>query len=334
MSVDLNIKFEHPGAVSHTVRLARIDNTNTPSYSTFTGITSSPYFLGTFPNGQYEARIKPVYADGRVCPDEDIQISPACYGVTSFNAMQQGNTLVITYLAPEELPKVLITVNYPNGGSYQTIVTNGSNGSSLTIPIPSGLYGDFVVYVQGVCDDTTGFFSPLPGGVIVGVPEPTQSNQMSGTLGIICPIGCTGTGSGAYALTFTNPYPTSITIQTAFVWRPNNSSGYAGYGGDMLPAGHPYKAAASSVPGLPNTPATFAIPANATSYNTPTLQFPVQGYPPYGLLCFPACNPTSGANADWILFFKVVSPNNGLVINFTSVDNDILGTKVVIEQIV
>lgn len=331
--VDLNIAFDHPGAISHTVRFARIDNTNNPSYTTVTGITSSPYSLGVFPNGQYEARIKPIYADGRSC-EETIQVSGACYGVYSFNAQQVGNNIVVTYLAPEDLPKVLITLNYPNGGVFQTLVTNGSNNSSVTIPVPSGLFGDFTAYVQGVCDETSGFFSPLPGPVIINVPEPTQSNQLSGTLGIICPIGCTGTGSGAYALTFNNPYPTPMTIQTAFVWRPNSSSTYAGYGGDMLPAGHPYKTQASSVPGLPNPPATFTIPANSTSYSTPTLQFPVQGYPPYGLLCFPACNPTSGANADWILFFKVVSPNNGLLINFTSVDNDILGNKVVIEQIV
>lgn len=168
MSINLSISFSHPDAVAHRVRYARIDNTVNPNYITVSPdpITSPATIASNIPNGQYRIESYPIYADGRPCSgDPLIQDTAPCEPLVSINAYLSGDTIVVQYLAPPDVPKVRITINYPNGGSYTANYVN--NGNDIPIAIPSNLEGDFLVFGQSVCDEGSGFFSPLSSQVTV-----------------------------------------------------------------------------------------------------------------------------------------------------------------------
>lgn len=157
MSINLQTSFSHPDAISHIGRYARIDNVAVPVYTTITGIVTSPATLATnLPNGQYIVQMKPVYADGRAC-DFTTEYTTPCPGLISINAYITGNTIVVQYLAPSAVPKVRITINYPNGGSYTANAVN--TGDDIAIALPNGVFGTFTVSGQSVCDEETSFFS-------------------------------------------------------------------------------------------------------------------------------------------------------------------------------
>lgn len=172
MQIDISWIFSHPDAVSNTLVYGRIDNTATPTYYTITGITTSPYNI-TVDNGQYSISGTPVYADGRTC-SPTIQTTPACPLIIGLNAVKTGTNLVITYTTATDIPQVRVKVNYPNGGSY---VQNYTNGNSIVIPLPTGVYGDYTIYMQSVCDPDTGFYSPLTAPVTVTVSEDVPTNN-------------------------------------------------------------------------------------------------------------------------------------------------------------
>jgi hypothetical protein len=156
--INLSLQFQHPSAIAHRVRYARIDNTTTPVWVTVSpDPTSSPANIAVVPNGQYEVRSKPIYADGRVC-EETVRQTAACPGLISINAYIQGDNLIVQYTAPSDVPQVIFTINYPNGGSTTRQVVN--TGSDVAVALPSGLYGDFSVSGRSVCDPDTGFYSP------------------------------------------------------------------------------------------------------------------------------------------------------------------------------
>lgn len=170
MSINLTASFSHPDASAHRVRYARIDNTVTPVYTTVSpDPVSSPATIATnIPNGQYRVGYKPIYADGRSC-EEQFQDTPACEGLISINAYFDGDNIVVQYLAPSDAPKVRITVNYPNGGSFTANYVN--NGNDIPIAVPSNLFGDFFVTGQSVCDESSGFYSAPSSQVTISRSE-------------------------------------------------------------------------------------------------------------------------------------------------------------------
>lgn len=178
MSINLTASFSHPDASAHRVRYARIDNTVTPVYTTVApDSVSSPATIATnIPNGQYRIGYKPIYADGRVC-DEQFQDTAACEGLISINASFSGDNIVVQYLAPSEVPKVRITVSYPNGGSFTANYVN--NGNDIPIAVPSNLFGDFFVAGQSVCDEDSGFYSPFSSTVTVSRSPVTISATLT-----------------------------------------------------------------------------------------------------------------------------------------------------------
>lgn len=174
MSINLSVSFSHPDAVAHRVAFARIDNVVTPVYTTVSpDPVSSPAIIATdIPNGQYSIKYHPIYSDGRVCADQ-FQQTAACEGLISINASFSGDNIVVQYLAPSEVPKVRITVSYPNGGSFTANYVN--NGNDIPIAVPSNLFGDFFVTGQSVCDEGSGFYSPFSSTVTVSRSPVTVS---------------------------------------------------------------------------------------------------------------------------------------------------------------
>jgi hypothetical protein len=169
--INLSIDFEHPAAIANQVQYARIDNTVTPTFITVSpniaGSSGSGVVIATnVPNGQYQVNITPIYADGRSCAPT-IFTTPPCDPLISINAVITSGNIVVSYLAPSTAPKVRITVNYPNGGSFVANFVN--NGNNIVIPLPAGQTGTFLVAGQTVCDEVSGFYSAFSSQVALTV---------------------------------------------------------------------------------------------------------------------------------------------------------------------
>lgn len=186
MNIDLSIiNFTGAVAASYNIRYARIDNTSTPIWISAGNKTAGqfPVNISDIANGQYTVGITPVYSDLRVC-SETQQTTPACQPIIALNAVQSGSNIEVTYTAPGDVPQVYLTVNYPNGGSFTGTYTNGANNSTILVPIPSGVNGNYNVYMQSVCDPDTGFYSQQSPPVIVVVGSDTVliSSDAAGTV--------------------------------------------------------------------------------------------------------------------------------------------------------
>jgi len=200
-TINLSISFSHPEAISSTIRYARIDNTNNPVYTTQTGVTVSPLIIQNVPNGQYIVGITPVYADGRVCT-EVFQQTEGCAGIISFSAVLTGGNIVVSYNATSNVPFVQVNISYPNGGSFSQQYTN--NGVDITITSPAGVYGDYSVNIQPVCDQDTGFLGTPSAPAIVTITAPNNSTLTNNTAGPLAPISLTAYSTGSQ-LIFTSP---------------------------------------------------------------------------------------------------------------------------------
>lgn len=201
MQINLQIKINHPTAVSSTVRYARIDNTNSPVYITQTGVPNGILTIQDIPNGQYRVGITPIYADGRTCT-EQFADTPPCSGIVSFSAVLNTGNIVVSYNATVDVPFVMVNINYPNGGTFSQQYANA--GTDITITPPAGVYGDFSVTISPVCDQDTGFVGSPSAPAIVTIAAPNNSTVTNNTAGPIAPMSLTTFG-GSTTLVFTTP---------------------------------------------------------------------------------------------------------------------------------
>jgi hypothetical protein len=170
MSINLSIVFSHPSAITNKVSYARIDNTTSPVFIQAGNFVTSPAVIASnIPDGQYQVNIIPVYADGRAC-DPTVYQTPVCPGLIAISGYIQSGNLVVQYTAPSTVPKVRITVGFPNGGSNVANYVN--TGANIVVPLPVGLTGDFTIQGQSVCDESSAFYSSLSSTVVVTVGSP------------------------------------------------------------------------------------------------------------------------------------------------------------------
>lgn len=194
-TINLSIKLNQDGAIAHRIRYSRIDNVTNPTWVTVSpDVVNSPNLTATIatniPAGQYRIGYYALYSDLRTCQEQFID-RPACDSVISINAYLDGNNIIVQYLAPSDATKVRITVSYPNGGSYTANYVN--NGNDIPIALPNGVYGDFTVTGQSVCDESSGFYSP-PSSQVVVTREQTNLTitNTSSNLSIITITGING----------------------------------------------------------------------------------------------------------------------------------------------
>lgn len=171
---DLVIAFDHPSAVSNTLRYARIDNTDTPIYTTVPGLLpgDSPYSISGVDNGQYRICMKPIYADGRSCTETCIETA-ACTGITAFNAVYTDPNIVITATMDNTIGFAKVTILYPNGGQFSQIYTvlDGSLSENITPPV--GVYGTFFAKIAPVCDNDSGWIGADTAPATFEIPTPS-----------------------------------------------------------------------------------------------------------------------------------------------------------------
>lgn len=210
-TMNIVVYFNQTGASQVSIRYARIDNTNNPTYITLPNVPigSSPQIINVA-DGQYTVGIKAVYADGRLC-SEITQATEACAGITAFSATFSGSpsdSFLISYNASGSLPQIRVNISYPNGGSWSQIYTN--DGNDITIPFPDSVYGDFAITLSPVCNEDTGFIGAATAPVILTVTNPDADTSNAWT------ISYTNTGSGAdpviLSLGNNGANPASITL--------------------------------------------------------------------------------------------------------------------------
>lgn len=192
-TMDIIVNFQHPTAISYTLRYARIDNTSNPTYITVPNVLSSPYTISGLADGQYIVGLTPIYTDGRKCT-EMTQTTDLCTGINSFNVVAGGSptdSFVISYNASASIPKIRVNISYPNGGYSNSIYTN--DGSNITIPFPVGVYGDFSISLQPVCNENTGYFGASTAPSILTVINP---NVVPPNFPSLVQTSNTDTGSG------------------------------------------------------------------------------------------------------------------------------------------
>ena len=240
-NIDLVVTFDHPAAVSNTIRYSRIDNTVSPTYITIPGVLpgDSPYTISGVANGQYRVGIKPIYADGRACSETFFE-TPACEGVTSFSALYDGTDINVTYTATS--PAVKVNINYPNGGFSSQIFTTGD---TISITPPGNVFGAYSLTMQAVCDEDSNFLSTPSAPVIVVIsavqtvllevlnPGGGSSNRITDVTGISgfafgSVVNEGETQSGTHN-TFTGPIAVSV-IQPAL----GSTNGIALYANEIL----------------------------------------------------------------------------------------------------
>jgi hypothetical protein len=210
-TMDIIANFNHPAAIAYTVRYARIDNTNTPVYTTIPSVLSSPYVISGVADGQYNVGITPIYSDGRKCT-ETMQTTPACAGINSFSAVLGGSPtseFVISYSASSSIPKVKVNISYPNGGSWSHIYTN--DGSEIDIPFPTNVYGSFSINMQPVCNSDTGFFGQPTAPVILTINDSSSPSFASLSLSFTA---SGGSGPYLYFAAVSAPLDASINVST------------------------------------------------------------------------------------------------------------------------
>lgn len=177
-TMEISVTFDHPDAISHTIRYARIDNTTTPVYKTISGILpgDSPYTISETPGletGQYRVCVKPIYADGRACNETCVE-TPACTGITAFSAAYDSTaqTINVTYSASASVPKVKVNLLFPNGGSATYLY---NNGDTIAITPPPNVTGTFFATMQAVCNENTGFYSAQTAQAAFVINPPNNS---------------------------------------------------------------------------------------------------------------------------------------------------------------
>jgi hypothetical protein len=133
-------------------------------------------------------------------------LSPACPAATLFNVIREGNNFHVTYAFPVSVNKFNLKIDYPNNGTYNQIhdVTTGE----LFVPVPPGVFGDFIFSIRSVCSEANNFYGAFSGQVIVNVPLPVSG----------CPM--------VKSLVISNVTDTTATIT---IEKPDDTSGVSAY---------------------------------------------------------------------------------------------------------
>lgn len=170
INIIVSLANSDPNYVDSTVRYARIDDTPTPTYTTISNVTDNPLVLSDYPNGQYRVYAKPNFTNGKNCP-ESFMDTNACTGITSLSAIFTDPNIVVSYSCDPSVPSVRINISYPNGGFSNLIVANA--GTDVNILPPAGVYGTYLVTIQPVCDEDSGFFGAATAPVALEIPVPS-----------------------------------------------------------------------------------------------------------------------------------------------------------------
>jgi hypothetical protein len=240
------------------------------------------------------------------------------------SAVQTGNNIVVSYTAPSTGPngqaitQVGIVITGPNGSSYSATFTNGTNSSQIVYPIPSGVYGAYVITMQCVCDSSTGFFGPASPAITINVASPIVNPVLNGTVTVLCPC---PNEAGGLQFNLASVLSNDLTVQMAYQFHTANpSETEQQYGTSIIPPA--YITGTAVATGY----ASFVIPAGVYQVTIPqdAIYFgnPVLGGVAQPLFCFCTSNALNATNyIDFLFFHPANQPS--IAITLTAIDNRI-----------
>jgi hypothetical protein len=97
---------------------------------------------------------------------------PACPVPLSFNVNLSGSNFIVSYTVPGNVGLLNLFVQYPNGGTLSQNYSVTPAGT-ITIPVPSGQYGDYTFQIRSVCNETSPWFSAFINTVIITTTNPS-----------------------------------------------------------------------------------------------------------------------------------------------------------------
>lgn len=151
------------------------------SGASYTQLTKTPdqlpFDINGLPSGQYEVGVRSLCSNGAFSPWIAGQ-TVGCTVPVSFTAVKSGSNIVVTATLPSPQTKIQVNVQDPNGGNALYTNDFGGQSGSFSIPLTSGLYGDYSVTGSGICDNsvTPIYASAFTTPAIVSNPNPTANN--------------------------------------------------------------------------------------------------------------------------------------------------------------
>lgn len=121
--------------------------------------------------GQWEISITPLCADGTEGAQFLVQ-TLACVDPTNINVILNGSVFEVRFSGlPANAAKIRIEAVYPNNGSFgQNYATNVAQ--PITIPVPSGVYGDYSFVAKTVCNEAQAWYSAGTAPMKLNIPSP------------------------------------------------------------------------------------------------------------------------------------------------------------------
>jgi hypothetical protein len=172
------------------------------SGSSFTVLTKTPDQLPFEINGlssaQYEVGVRSLCSNGAFSPWVAGQ-TIGCTPPVSFTAIKSGSNISVTATLAGAQTKIQVNVQDPNGGNALYFHDFGTQTGTFSIPLISGLYGDYLVTGSGICDSTVSpnYASAYTSAATVNNPSPTPNNiSVNASFGMVFTDVRNGTASG------------------------------------------------------------------------------------------------------------------------------------------
>lgn len=171
------------------------------------GATTPHTWEGIAP-GTYKIVIVAICASGESA--EYSATSATCAAPTVFSVIKDDTNFIIAWAGvPAAVVKVRLEISYPNGGSFAANYVKGDNGE--TLPIPAGIFGNFIFRLRSVCDEAAQWYSDPTNDITVNVASlsscPLVSNIITTAVtDTTMTVKCTkpaGTGLVAFTLRLT-----------------------------------------------------------------------------------------------------------------------------------
>jgi hypothetical protein len=138
----------------------------------------STYSTAVFdvPENDYDTSVIAICGPGKESPAVTA-LASSCPPALAFNVVRSGQNFTITYKFPASVTKFNLQIKYPNNGEYNDVLAVAVNGT-LTLPIPGGVYGNYVFQIRSVCNEETGWFSSFSNQVVINVAAPANTCPM------------------------------------------------------------------------------------------------------------------------------------------------------------
>jgi hypothetical protein len=174
----LQLRWKNNGSAQYKVAFRTKGNPGEFNYVAVNARPDSSYSTAVFdvPENDYETSVIAICGPGKESAPA-MATATSCPPPLAFNVVRSGQNFTITYKFPTSVSKFNLQIKYPNNGEYNEVVAVALNGT-LSLPIPGGVYGNYVFQIRSVCNEETGWFSSFSNQVVINVAAPANACPM------------------------------------------------------------------------------------------------------------------------------------------------------------